>query len=209
MSYCNWENTSEKNIRYHDEEWGIPVHDDKKQFEYLMMEVMQCGLNWNMMINKRDIFRKCFDNFDYDKIALYTAKDINRIMNAEGMIKSPRKIEAIIHNAKCFQQIRAEFGSFCEYLWRYSDGKTIMYDKHNDGYIPVSNGLSDKISKDLKKRGFKFLGTITVYSHLQACGMINDHDKNCPRYKYIITHFPTIAKRRNAEKSVISFSNIF
>lgn len=209
MSYCNWENTSEKNIRYHDEEWGIPVHDDKKQFEYLMMEVMQCGLNWNMIINKRDIFRKCFDNFDYDKIALYTAKDINRIMNAEGMIKSPRKIEAIIHNAKCFQQIRAEFGSFCEYLWRYSDGKTIMYDKHNDGYIPVSNGLSDKISKDLKKRGFKFLGTITVYSHLQACGMINDHDKNCPRYKYIITHFPTIAKRRNAEKSVISFSNIF
>jgi len=209
MSYCNWENTSEKNIRYHDEEWGIPVYDDKKQFEYLMMEVMQCGLNWNMMINKRDIFRHCFDNFDYDKIALYTAKDIDRIMSTAGMIKSPRKIEAIIHNAKCFQQIRAEFGSFCNYLWRYSDGKTIIYDKHNDGYIPVSNGLSDKISKDLKKRGFKFLGSVTVYSHLQACGMINDHDKNCPRYQYIITHFPTITKHRNAEKSVISFSNIF
>ena len=207
MSYCNWENTSEKNIRYHDEEWGIPVYDDKKQFEYLMMEVMQCGLNWNMMINKRDIFRKCFDNFDYDKIALYTAKDIDRIMNTEWMIKSPRKIKAIIHNAKCFQQIRAEFGSFCNYLWRYSDGKTIMYDKHNDGYIPVSNGLSDKISKDLKKRGFKFLGTITVYSHLQACGMINDHDKNCPRYQYIVNHFPTITKRRDAEKSVTYFGD--
>jgi DNA-3-methyladenine glycosylase I len=209
MSYCNWENTSEKNIRYHDEEWGIPVYDDKKQFEYLMMEVMQCGLNWNMMINKRDIFRHCFDNFDYDTISLYTAKDIDRIMSTAGMIKSPRKIEAIIHNAKCFQQIRAEFGSFCNYLWRYSDGKTIIYDKHNDGYIPVSNGLSDKISKDLKKRGFKFLGSVTVDSHLQACGMINDHDKNCPRYQYIITHFPTITKRRDAEKSVISFSNIF
>ena len=207
MSYCNWENTSEKNIRYHDEEWGIPVYDDKKQFEYLMMEVMQCGLNWNMMINKRDIFRKCFDNFDYDKIALYTAKDIDRIMNTEWMIKSPRKIKAIIHNAKCFQQIRAEFGSFCNYLWRYSDGKTIMYDKHNDGYIPVSNGLSDKISKDLKKRGFKFLGTITVYSHLQACGIINDHDKNCPRYQYIVNHFPTITKRRDAEKSVTYFGD--
>lgn len=205
MSYCNWENTSEKNICYHDEEWGVPIHDDIKQFEYLMMEVMQCGLNWNMMINKRDIFRQCFNNFDYDKIARYTTTDITRIMNTEGMIKSPRKIEAIIHNAQCFQQIRAEFGSFSRYLWQYSDNKTIIYDKHNDGYIPVSNGLSDKISKDLKKRGFKFLGTVTVYSHLQACGMINDHDKNCPRYRYIITHFPTITKHRDAEKSITNF----
>ena len=207
MSYCHWENTSEKNIKYHDEEWGIPVHDDKKQFEYLMMEVMQCGLNWNMMINKRDIFRKCFCGFDYDKIAAFTEQDITRIMNTEGMIKSPRKIEAIIHNACCFQKIRQEFSSFCNYLWRYTDGKTIIYDKHNDGYIPVSNGLSDTISKDLKKRGFKFLGSVTVYSHLQACGMINDHDKHCPRYQYIINHFSTIAKRRDAEKNVTFFGN--
>ena len=207
MSYCNWENTSEKNIRYHDEEWGVPVHDDIKQFEYLMMEVMQCGLNWNMMINKRDIFRHCFRGFDYDKIAAFTEQDIVRIMTTEGMIKSPRKIEAIIHNARCFQEIRQEFGSFCNYLWRYTDGKTVIYDKHNDGYIPASNGLSDKISKDLKKRGFKFLGSVTVYSHLQACGMINDHDKNCPRYRYITANFPSITKRRDKEKGIINFSD--
>ena len=113
MSYCDWENTSELNIRYHDEEWGIPVHDDRTQFEYLMLEVMQCGLNWNMMINKREIFRKCFDNFDYDLIAKYSEKDIERIMNTDGMIKSRRKIEAVINNAKCFQDIRKDFGSFC------------------------------------------------------------------------------------------------
>ena len=207
MSYCDWENTSELNIKYHDEEWGIPVHDDRTQFEYLMMEVMQCGLNWNMMINKREIFRKCFDNFEYNLIAKYGEKDIERIMNTDGMIKSKRKIEAVINNAKCFQEIRKEFGSFCNYLWGHSENKTILYDKHNDGYIPVSNGLSDKISKDLKKRGFKFLGTITVYSHLQAAGIINDHDKNCPRYEFINSKYPTVKKRRFKEKGVMYFGN--
>ncbi|MBO7556133.1 MAG: DNA-3-methyladenine glycosylase I [Alphaproteobacteria bacterium] len=205
MSYCNWGDTSAANIKYHDTEWGIPLHDDRKQFEFLMMEVMQCGLNWNMMINKREIFRRCFDGFDYDKVAKYNEKDIEKIMQTDGMIKSPRKIAAIIHNAQCFQNIRKEFGSFCNYLWQYSEGKTILYDRHNDGYIPVSNGLSDKISNDLKKRGFKYLGTITVYSHLQACGIINDHDKNCPRYKYIVSNFPCIKKKRYMEKQVQFF----
>lgn len=207
MSYCNWDKTSELNIKYHDEEWGVPVHDDIRQFEYLMMEVMQCGLNWQMMINKREIFRKCFDNFDYDKIAAYDEKDVARIMNTAGMIKSPRKIAAVINNARCLQKIRAEFGSFAAYLWSYSDGKTVIYDKHADGYIPVSNGLSAKISKDLRKRGFKYMGEITLYSHLQACGIINDHDKNCPRCRYINTHFPTIRKRRDAEKQVQYFGD--
>ena len=207
MSYCSWENTSELNIKYHNEEWGVPVYDDRMQFEYLMMEVMQCGLNWNMMINKREIFRKCFDNFNYDKIANYDNKDIERIMATEGMIKSTKKIEAIINNAKCFKKIREEFGSFCNYLWKYSDNKTILYDKHELGYIPTSNGLSDKISKDLKKRGFKFLGTITVYSHLQAAGIINDHDKNCFRYKYINSNYPTVKKRRYLEHGVVYFGN--
>ncbi len=207
MSYCNWENTSALNIKYHDEEWGIPVFDDRMQFEYLMMEVMQCGLNWNMMINKREIFRKCFDNFEYDLIANYTEKDIERIMNTEGMIKSKRKVEAIINNAKCFQKIREEFGNFCNYIWSYSDNKTILYEKHEIGYIPVSNGLSDKISKDLKKRGFKFMGSITIYSHLQACGIINDHDKNCKRYEYINSNYPTIKKKRFLEKNVTYFGD--
>ena len=207
MSYCNWENTSPLNIKYHDEEWGIPVHNDRVQFEYLMLEVMQCGLNWNMMINKREIFRKCFDNFEYDLIAKYNENDISRIMSTDGMIKSRRKIDAVINNAKCFQKIREEFGSFCDYLWAYSDNKTILYDKHAEGYIPVSNGLSDKISKDLKKRGFKFMGSITIYSHLQACGIINDHDKNCPRYEFINSKFPTVKKRRFLEIGTHYFGN--
>lgn len=207
MTYCDWENTSELNIKYHNEEWGIPVYDDRKQFEYLMMEAMQCGLSWNLMINKRKIFRKCFDNFEYDLIANYSEQDIERIMNTEGMIKSRRKIEAVINNAKCFLKMREEFGSFSDYLWSFSDNKTIIYDKHSQGYIPASNGLSDIISKDLKKRGFKFLGTITVYAHLQAAGIINDHDGKCERYKYIVENYPTVKKRRFKEQGVINFGN--
>lgn len=205
MSFCNWGNTSDINQKYHDEEWGVPVHDDITQFEYLMLEVMQCGLSWTIIINKREIFRKCFDNFNYDSISKYEEKDIERIMNTEGMIKSRRKIEAVINNAKCFQKIRNEYGSFCNYLWGYSNNKTILYDKHCDGYIPVSNGLSDKIAKDLKKRGFKYLGSVTIYSHLQAAGIINDHDKNCKRYKYINSNYPTIKKRSYLEKGVCIF----
>ena len=202
MSYCHWAETSEQNLLYHDQEWGVPLHDDRKQFEFLMLEVLQCGLSWSIIINKRDIFRYGFDDFDYDKIAKYGDDDVKRILNIDGMIKSPRKVAAIINNARCFQKIRNEYGSFCNYLWNYTDDKTILYDKHEQGYIPVSNGLSDVISNDLKKRGFKYLGTVTVYAHLQACGIINDHGCDCPRYKYICEHFPTVKKRRNGEKQV-------
>lgn len=204
MSYCDWDKSSELNTRYHDLEWGVPLHDDRGQFEFLMMEVMQCGLNWTMMINKREIFRVCFD---YDRIAGYGEGDIERIMNTEGMIRSRRKIEAVINNARCFQDIRREFGSFDEYLWEYSKGKTILYNRHADGYIPVSNGLSDMISKDLKKRGFKYLGTVTIYSHLQACGIINDHDRNCPCYRHIVDSYPVVEKRRFLEKQVTYFGD--
>ena len=202
MAYCNWGTNLDILIAYHDTEWGVPLHDDRGQFEFLMMEVMQCGLNWTMMMKKREIFRSCFDNFEFDKVAEYTEENIERILEVPGMIKSRRKIEAIINNAKCFQKIRQEFGSFDAYLWAYSDGKTILYNKHEDGYIPVSNGLSDEISKDLKKRGFKYLGTVTVYSHLQACGMINDHGSDCPCYKRINTSHPTVKKRRYKEKQI-------
>jgi len=206
MSYCNWEHTSPVNIKYHDEEWGIPVHDDVRQFEYLSLEVLQCGLSWNTVINKRNILRTCFDGFDFTKIAAYTDKDIESIMATQGMIKSLPKIKAIINNAECFIKIRQTFGSFDSYLWSYSNGKTILYHKHAEGFIPVSNGLSEKISKDLKKRGFKFLGPITIYSHLQACGIINDHDKNCPRHTYINTHFPTKHKQPDNEVAVHNFN---
>ena len=200
MATCNWGMTSAINQKYHNEEWGIPLHDDQKQFEFLMMEVMQCGLSWDIVIKKREIFRACFDGFDFNKIAAYTEQDIERIMATDGMIKSRRKIEAVIHNAGCFQKIRAEFGTFDKYLWNWSNGQTIVYDKHGDGEIPVSNGLSDRISADLKRRGFKFLGTVTIYSHLQACGMIHDHGSDCPRYQYILENYPCVFKRKYKEK---------
>ena len=186
-------------VRYHDEEWGVPVHDDRKQFEFLMMEVMQCGLNWNMMIQKREIFRACFDDFDFDKVAVYGETDIERIMGMEGMIRSRRKIEAVIHNAQCFQKIREEFGSFSEYIWGLTKGKTYLYMGHQKGGIPARNGLSDQISADLKKRGLKYMGSVTVYSHLQACGIINDHWEGCFRYQELIVVSDTVRKRREQE----------
>ena len=183
---CAWCCDNGINQKYHDEEWGIPLHDDKKHFEYLSMEVMQCGLNWTMMLQKRDIFRKCFSNFDYVQIAEYSEQDIDRILNVEGMIKSRRKIEAIIGNAKAYLQIIEEFGSFDEYIWSYSGGESLVYLKHHRGQWEVSNEISDKLSKDLKKRGFKYLGSITVFSHLQACGIINDHSPECYMYEKLI-----------------------
>lgn len=200
MERCGWCMINDKMIKYHDEEWGIPLHDDQKQFEFLMMEVMQCGLNWNMMIQKREIFRTCFDDFDYEKIAAYGEEDIMRILNTEGMIRSRRKIEAVIHDAQCFIQIREEFTSFSVYLWKFSKGKTILYSGHQKGSIPAKNGLSDEVSKDLKKRGFKYLGSVTVYSHLQACGIINDHAEGCFRYQDIVEHYPVIRKRKDKEE---------
>ena len=201
MGYCAWAGMNELNKEYHDNEWGIPVHDDRKMFEHLILECMQCGLSWDLMLKKREIFRNCFDNFDFDRIAEYDDSDIDRIMNTEDMIRSPRKIAAVINNARCFQKVREEFGTFCDYLWAYSDGKTILYTGHNRDIarIPVSNGLSKRISKDLKKRGFKYVGEITIYSHLQACGIINDHDEICDCYKRINEQYPTVNKRRDKE----------
>lgn len=201
MGYCVWADTNERNKAYHDNEWGIPVHDDRKMFEHLMLECMQCGLSWDLMLKKREIFRSCFDGFDYDKIAEYGEADIQRILGTENMIRSPRKVSAVINNARCFQEIRREYGSFCDYIWSYSEHKTILYHGHNKagGKIPVSNGLSKKISKDLKTRGFKYVGEVTIYSHLQACGIINDHDENCPCYERINAENPTIKKRRDKE----------
>ena len=186
--------------RYHDEEWGVPLHDDRKQFEFLLMEVMQCGLNWNMMMQKREIFRICFDDFDYGKIAGYGEADIERIMQQDGMIRSPRKIQAVIHNARCFLEIREEFGTFSQFLWDYTGGKSILYMGHQKGRLPARNGLSDKVSRELKKRGFKYLGSITVYSHLQACGLIQDHLETCFRYHELIEKYPVIRKRRDREE---------
>ena len=199
MGYCDWGLASEQNQLYHDHEWGIPVHDDRQMFEHLTLECLQCGLSWGLMLKKREIFRQCFENFDYDKIAAYDENDVQRILNTEGMLKSESKVRAIINNARCYRKIRDEFGSFCDYLWAYTDGKTILYDGHAEGSVPVSNGLSDRISRDLKKRGFKYIGKITIYSHLQACGVINDHASDCPCYQRINDAWPTVNMRPDQE----------
>lgn len=186
---CGWCQSNELDKAYHDGEWGVPLHDDQKQFEFLMMEVMQCGLSWNLMLKKREIFRQCFDEFDYRKVAEYGEKKIEEIMETPGMIRSRRKIQAVISNARVFLSIMEEFGSFDRYLWNYTDGKTLVYKSHQTQWV-ASNELSDRISKDLRRRGFKYLGSITVYSHLQACGMINDHEERCFRYREICDSCP-------------------
>lgn len=197
---CGWCKPSEKMIRYHDEEWGLPLHDDRKQFEFLMMEAMQCGLSWNLMIEKREIFRQCFDEFDYEKIVAYTEADVDRILNYPGMIRSPRKIQAIISNARVFLKIREEYGSFDAWLWSFSGNRTILYQGHQTGRLPAANSLSDEIAVEMKKRGFKYLGSVTVYAHLQACGIINDHTEDCFRYREIVENYPVIRKRRQGER---------
>ena len=193
MGHCSWADVNERERLYHDTEWGVPVHDDRQMFEHLTLENLQCGLSWDLMLKKRDIFRQCFDNFEFDKIAAYTEKDVQRILGTEGMLRSERKVRAVIHNARCYQQVRAEFGSFCDYLWAFSGGKTILYEGHAQGKIPVSNGLSERIGRDLKKRGFKYVGAVTVYSHLQACGVINDHAADCPCFARIRQSHPCIS----------------
>ena len=184
MAICDWPTTPLYQA-YHDNEWGRPIHDDRLQFEHLCLESLQCGLSWLTILNKRDIIRGCFDHFDIDTVVAYGESDVERIMQTEGMLKSRPKIEAIINNASAFKGIQDEFGSFCNYIWAFTDNKTIIYESHPDGHVPAKNGLSTRISKDLKKRGFKFVGPVTIYSHLQASGLINDHGKDCPCFDEI------------------------
>ena len=184
---CSWCLGNDLLLAYHDQEWGVPVHDDRRHFEYLTLEVMQCGLNWLMMLKKRNTIRTCFDGFNYEKIACYSGNDIQRIMNTEGMIHSERKIRAVIHNAMKFKGIIREYGTFDRYIWSFTGGKTYLYKKHLDGQPETRNELSDAVSKDLKRRGFQFLGSITVFSYLQSAGIINDHAESCWRFKELST----------------------
>lgn len=186
---CKWCEDQGLNQRYHDEEWGIPVHEDRKHFEFLMMEVMQCGLSWTLMLKKREIFRECFENFDFEKIALYGEADVQRILETPGMIRSVRKIQAVITNARLFKEIREEFGTFDRFLWGYTDGKVLIYKSHQKEIV-AKNELSEQVSKELQRRGFKYLGAVTVYSHLQASGIINDHEDECFLYKEICEKYP-------------------
>lgn len=182
---CNWKDSSKQMQAYHDTEWGIPKHDDQKLFEYLVLESMQAGLSWELIIQKRETIRKCFCDFNVEKVASLNTKAIDHIMSTDNMIKSLRKVTAMISNANAFMNVQQEFGSFDKYLWSYSNYKTICYRGHEKGIDVSKNTLSELISKDLKKRGFKYVGPVIIYSYLQACGVINDHGENCFCYQNI------------------------
>jgi DNA-3-methyladenine glycosylase I len=176
---CEWPGIDPLYVKYHDEEWGRPVYDDETLFEFLILEGFQAGLSWITILRKRDNFRKAFDNFDFHKIAGYSDDDFQRLLQNEGIIRNRLKIKAAITNAQAFLRVREEFGSFSRYIWRFTDGKPIVNHFESLKDIPASTPLSDQISKDLKKRGFKFVGSTIVYAHMQATGMVNDHVVGC------------------------------
>jgi DNA-3-methyladenine glycosylase I len=183
MTRCPWSTSNELYICYHDEEWGFPVFDDQKQFEFLVLESAQAGLSWNTILNKRENYRAAYDGFDVQEVAEYDEIKIAELMQNAGIIRNRRKIEASINNAKCFIEIQKEFDSFCNYLWDFVGGKPLVNHWTEISQIPARTELSDRISKDMKKRGFKFLGSIIIYSHLQATGLVNDHIVSCFRWK--------------------------
>jgi len=173
-------------IKYHDKEWGTPVHNDKKLFEFLLLEGMQAGLSWSTILNKRENFRNAFDNFDFNKIAKYNKRKINSLLKDAGIIRNKLKIGSAVTNAKAFLEVRKEFGTFDKYIWGFVEGKPINNKFNSLKDIPAKTELSDEISKDLKKRGFKFVGSTIVYAHMQATGMVNDHTVDCFRYKELV-----------------------
>lgn len=180
MKRCEWASTGEMQ-EYHDGEWGIPVHDDKKLFEFLVLEGAQAGLSWAIILNRRENYRKAFDNFDFEKIAKYTDKEIENLLKNKGIIRNKLKIKSVVNNAKKFMKIREEFGSFDSYLWGFTKGKQIRNAFETLSDVPAKTDLSEKISKDLKQRGFTFLGPVICYAFLQAVGIVNDHTMNCFR----------------------------
>ena len=179
---CPWPGDNPKMIEYHDKEWGVPATDDTVQFEFLVLETFQSGLSWAIIMNKRENFRMAFDQFDYKKVAAYDEVKYEELMQDAGIIRNKLKIRAAISNARAFMEIQKDFGSFCKYLWGFVDGKQVHNEFKELSEIPAKTDLSDKISKDLKKRGFKFVGSTVVYAHLQATGIINDHLIDCFRY---------------------------
>jgi DNA-3-methyladenine glycosylase I len=186
MMRCQWcEQNGELYIKYHDEEWGVPVHDDIKHFEFLVLEMNQAGLSWKTVLNKRDSYEKAYDNFDPLKVAGYDGKKIIQLMANAGIIRNRRKIEASINNAKIFLEIQREFGSFDSYIWGFVNSKPVVNSLKRDLDIPSSTILSDTISRDLKSRGFKFIGSTIIYAYLQAVGIVNDHIVDCFRYKQL------------------------
>jgi DNA-3-methyladenine glycosylase I len=180
---CSWCEGDSLMQKYHDEEWGFPLHDERKHFEFLLLEFFQAGLSWMTILKKRENFRKAFDGFDPLKVSRYGDDERARLLSDAGIIRNRLKIEAAINNAQQFIEIGSEFGSFDSYIWSFSGGKPVNNRFTEMKDIPVSTPLSDTVSKDMKNRGFKFVGTTTIYAHLQAIGVVNDHIVECFRYE--------------------------
>ena len=177
-----WDTTDPLHIAYHDDEWGVPVHDDRKLFGFLLLEGFQAGVSWAIILRKRENFRGAFDGFDPVKVSEYTEKDFDRLMNDEGILRNRLKIRSSVTNAKTFLEVQEEFGTFDRYIWGFVEGKTIKNAFKSFSEMPARTETSEAMSKDLKKRDFKFVGPVICYSFMQAVGMVNDHMVHCFRY---------------------------
>lgn len=176
---CKWCVGIDIYEKYHDEEWGVPVYEDQKLFEFLILETFQAGLSWITILKKRENFKMAFDDFDYLKVSQYSEVKIQELLENAGIIRNQLKIRASVSNAIEFIKVQEEFGSFSEYIWKFTNGKPVENKRKTMGDVPATTPLSDEISKDLKKRGFKFVGSTVVYAHMQATGMVNDHVEDC------------------------------
>ena len=179
---CPWCLGSEAYLRYHDTEWGRALHDDRLLFEFLILEGAQAGLSWSTILNKREAYRRAFSSFDARKVARFGARDVRRLMSDAGIVRNRLKIESAIDNAKAFLAVQEEFGSFDAYIWRFVKGRPLTHRRKTLGQIPARTALSDALSKDLIRRGFKFVGSTIIYAHMQATGMVNDHTVSCFRH---------------------------
>ncbi len=182
---CGWCKGDALYEKYHDEEWGVPLYDEDGIFEFLILETFQAGLSWITILRKRENFRKAFDNFDYKKIARYSEEKIEELLQDSGIVRNKLKIRATVSNAKAFMEIQKEHGSFSKYIWSFVDHKPIQNKVKDYKKAPATTAVSDKLSKDLKKRGFKFVGSTVMYAHMQATGMVNDHEITCFRHNEV------------------------
>lgn len=182
---CAWCLKFEQYIEYHDTEWGVPVHDDRIHFEFLILEGAQAGLSWSTILKKREGYRKAFADFDPEKVARFTEKRLEKILLDPGIVRNRLKVYAAVNNAKRFLEVQKEFGSFSNYIWRFVNGKPIINKWKSLKQVPATTKESDALSKDLVKRGFKFVGSTVMYAHMQACGLVNDHLLDCWRYTLV------------------------
>ena len=181
---CGWaEGVSPAYITYHDEEWGVPVHDDRVQFEFLILEGAQAGLSWSTILNKRDGYRKAFAGFDPERVARFTARRIDRLLQDPGIVRNRLKVRSAVTNARAFLAVQEQFGSFSDYIWGFVDGEPVQNRFRRDADVPATSKESNALSKDLQRRGFKFVGSTIMYAHMQATGLVNDHVVGCFRYK--------------------------